>query len=654
LCISGQARDMARAAPGIQAFARAAGVQDKDVFFSTWETNGVRFPTSTNLNHLDRIMPLEVVQHLQSKQISGPQILDRWPSIAAWMRDLDAVSLQSIRNLYPGAHISIHSDPFGDAAFIAQKYGGKWVSAPNQLRMFHLVREGVAAALEAASYDVIIRLRPDALLEVDKWAIAQEIARVRADPALILVDRIGKPGVPSDSFAMGSAYAMAWYAALADTAWAYAGAAYYPKKITPHVILHDHLVSGGLCLAEAESVRINGFASPAINGHTLQRMVKQDAAGRGPDPLDESVLNVLRGRSPEVKSQKDKVLLLTTWPAHKSGNVGDALITASALKLIRAQAPRFAPDATLFREEALDGRFAKGEVRAVIAPGFSVAEGTYPTLFRLWGDMAGAPPIYPLGCSFQAPFPGRGAFDGHVYSAQTLDFLKGMAERTGPLPCRDALIVEVLERHGVPAVYSGDMALYDPDVLGRPFTLPPEIRAVAFTVGHHPRYQAQALTLLTRIKAAFPGARLLCAYHSKPGAHPLAVGAAAGALGYEVADLHGPAENLAAYDGVDLHIGYRLHGHAAFLRARKPSILLVEDARAYGIARTPGIGVGCVDAWDEGTEAARPEAPEEAMAFALAQARAGWSAYAPLFAQIDQTYAQVVVPAISRLARRVG
>jgi hypothetical protein len=348
-----------------------------------------------------------------------------------------------------------------------------------------------------------------------------------------------------------------------------------------------------------------------------------------------------------------KVLCLTTWPAHKSGNVGDALITASALKLIRAQAPGFAPDAMLFREEALDGRFAKGEVRAVIAPGFSVAEGTYPTLFRLWRDMAGAPPIHPLGCSFQAPFPGRAAFDEHVHGPQTLDFLKGVADRTGPLPCRDALIVEVLERHGVPAVYSGDMALYDPDVLGRSFAPPPEVRSVAFTVGHHPRYQAQALDLLARIRGAFPGARLLCAYHSKPGPHPLAVGAAAGALGYEVADLHGSAENLAAYDGIDLHIGYRLHGHAAFLRSRKPSVLLVEDARAYGIARTPGMGLGCVDAWDEVAEVARPEAPEEAVAFALTQARTGWSAYASLFAHIDRTYTQVIAPTISRLALRL-
>ena len=37
------------------------------------------------------------------------------------------------------------------------------------------------------------------------------------------------------------------------------------------------------------------------------------------------------------------------------------------------------------------------------------------------------------------------------------------------------------------------------------------------------------------------------------------------------------------YDKVDLHVGFRVHAHLYMLSMRKPSILLIEDGRGYGV-----------------------------------------------------------------------
>lgn len=108
------------------------------------------------------------------------------------------------------------------------------------------------------------------------------------------------------------------------------------------------------------------------------------------------------------------------------------------------------------------------------------------------------------------------------------------------------------------------------------------------------------------------------------------------------------------YDDMDLHIGYRLHGHISFLRRRKPPVLLVEDARSYGLAHTPGTDVGCFEALSLATLEADPAAPEKAMAFVDGQIRCGFQDYQRVFSFIDKTYAGFVKPYFDDLARKAS
>lgn len=205
-------------------------------------------------------------------------------------------------------------------------------------------------------------------------------------------------------------------------------------------------------------------------------------------------------------------VLLTTFPSHKSQNVGDNLIAHSAIKMISSRNLAFEP-ITVFREEKLDS-IPDGAIRNLIAPGFSVSDSVYPGLFGLYSDLNRLPEFFPIGCSFQHTIPSHETFERYEYSAETLRFLKFIADRSGPLPCRDQLIVELLRRHGIAAVYSGDLAIYDEQRIGMAFVPPDEIRSVVFTIQHHERYEAQSFGLLALIKVRFPDAKLYVAFHS--------------------------------------------------------------------------------------------------------------------------------------------
>ncbi|MFD2237983.1 polysaccharide pyruvyl transferase family protein [Aureimonas populi] len=334
-------------------------------------------------------------------------------------------------------------------------------------------------------------------------------------------------------------------------------------------------------------------------------------------------------------------IVLTTYPAERSRNVGDALITHSMIELVRARVPAFEP-VVMFRETPLD-ELPRETRHRVFAPGFSVANGTYPALFPLFTDLDRMERFWPVGCSFQANLPERASFET-PYGKDTLAFLKRMAERFGPFPCRDQLIVDRLERSGVPAFYLGDLALFDEKRIGTALRVPPPVGTLVITLQHHVRYLEQIVDLAKRVRARYPEWRRLVSMHAVPNPMNRVLAARMAELGYELLEVHGEVAKLDLYETVDLHVGYRLHGHLHFLRNRKPSILMVEDARSYGFSRTQGTAFGCVDAWSQESREPDDTAPERALALLDEQMASGFSGYAPLLAFIDRTHAERVSP----------
>lgn len=340
-------------------------------------------------------------------------------------------------------------------------------------------------------------------------------------------------------------------------------------------------------------------------------------------------------------------IVLTTYPAHKSMNVGDALITQSCLKLLKARLPEFQP-VVLFREKPLDG-FKRRPQHRVFAPGFSVSDGVYPKIYSLFTDLSRLSRFWPMGCSFQSPLRGREAFEV-PYSKDTLEFLTLITGRFGRLPCRDELIAERLRRFGLPAHYFGDLGLFDEDRIAKPARIGRDISSCVISVPHHLHYIEQTIDLAKRIARTFPHWRRYVSLQSKPSNHAVAIQNRLAQLGYAPLNIYGEADGFEAYEDIDLHVGYRLHGHIQFLRNRKPSVLMVEDVRAYGFSRTSGTALGCIDALDERTGEPRDEAPAEAMRFMEERIAGGFADYSTVFDFIDTTYTQRVRPYFDRIA----
>lgn len=345
-------------------------------------------------------------------------------------------------------------------------------------------------------------------------------------------------------------------------------------------------------------------------------------------------------------------LLLTTYPAHRSLNVGDSLITNSAIDLITARYRNYAPE-VLFRQTDLDSLIER-KIASIVAPGFSVSEGVYRGTYPLFSDLGCLSSFFPIGCSFQQPLQTEASFLEFKYSNQTADFLACLAEKFGPYPCRDAMIVEILEKNGIPAVYCGDLALYDEGMLNRCFTPPDSVQSAVFTIGHHPKYVVQSLQVLELMRSTLPEAQLFVSFHSKPTEHALTIAQHAFKLGFAELRPYGSSRNLSCYDQIDIHVGYRLHGHIFFLRKKKPSILLGEDVRSYGVWRTPGINTGCFLAFLPQTLAADADAPHRAIEFLKHQMSDRFRIYQDCFASIERTYHEIIAPYFNNLCRHLS
>jgi len=344
-------------------------------------------------------------------------------------------------------------------------------------------------------------------------------------------------------------------------------------------------------------------------------------------------------------------VLLTTWPLHRSGNVGDALITASTVALIRERFPAYAPQ-ILFREEELEAHGIR-PVITIVAPGFSVAEGFYPKLYRLYSDLDKLDCFYPVGCSIQTNPRAAAPWDDVTYSPPTLETLRLLNSKFGSFPCRDELIVEILQRHELAAFNIGDMALYDSRHIEKPLQVAQNPKSIVFTLGHHQEYREQALELLGNLVACFPEAKVTVAFHGRPSGYSTQVAAAATSLGCSIVDLHGEASNLNFYDGIDLHVGYRLHGHIAFLRRRKPSLLLMEDVRSFGFSKNPGANATVIAAFKGRPLQSDTNVHNKALELLRYHLDHGFRAYETFLNWVDLTFLDFVVPYFNNLARNL-
>jgi len=291
-------------------------------------------------------------------------------------------------------------------------------------------------------------------------------------------------------------------------------------------------------------------------------------------------------------------VILTTFPEQGSGNVGDQLITVSVKRLLRVErkATKFYD---FFREDDLTNDLNTiNRSRGVVMPGFATRYNMYPKLYRLVENLEKIKcPLVPIGAnwsSFPGDFAGRQNFN---FSHRTVDFLKYISNQIEYFSCRDYYTCRVLEKHGISnAVMTGDPAWYDLDSMGKKMKRPRTIKKLVFTTPHGNQYTQQAKALIKMLSGLFPKAEKYCSLHSTMNEKDAHIAEYAAKNGFLIKKSSHDIENIEFYGDCDLHVGYRLHGHIAFLRKRIPSILLCEDGRGVGFSHTVG-GIGCFEAF---------------------------------------------------------
>lgn len=297
ICISGQAREFISIAPKINELIKSIS-SNVDVFIASWDKNSVRFPLGLSFGHLKRVMDDNIVDFFEKNNLSGQDILYRYPSINTWVESFDTITQESFKNIYKNIKdISIYKDVYEDDEYIIKYFGNRWLSVRNQLRMYDLINKSISKAINTDDYDVIIRLRPDGKIEVDSENINNLIDKIieKKDEKIIFVDRLQKGCIPSDSVAIGSRGCMEWYSSLIHLAKFYNDDSFYPeRKIAAHKILFDHLNLAGYKLEESKEIDLQGFASQYLYKEQLLDIVLKDSKNRIIDSIDEDLIQILK------------------------------------------------------------------------------------------------------------------------------------------------------------------------------------------------------------------------------------------------------------------------------------------------------------------------------------------------------------------------
>jgi len=305
-------------------------------------------------------------------------------------------------------------------------------------------------------------------------------------------------------------------------------------------------------------------------------------------------------------------------------NVGDFLIRDRATALLEehagispAQLSSIDISHTTISNEELE-EIADSKA-LLIAGGPSIQPDFYPRIYPSMDRLlALGIPIVPLGVGWRGHDENK-----FTFTDNSKKVLRSIFDRIEAGGVRDLPTKRLLEDIGINNVtLAGCPAWHDLRRDNESFTPPLSINSIVVTSPQKGQVLRgpQWSYLLYRLAREFPGADRYVSYHhgmdhidgyisKKEMAYNYSIGSIAKILGYEFIDPSGNPDAdpddqsrvLDQYRNIDIHIGYRVHGHIHFLANGQPSYLLCEDGRGFGASesfRTQGADVGATSAKD--------------------------------------------------------
>jgi Polysaccharide pyruvyl transferase len=265
-------------------------------------------------------------------------------------------------------------------------------------------------------------------------------------------------------------------------------------------------------------------------------------------------------------------------------NFGDHLIFNRARLLIE----QLHPGVDIFEADGGDNLNINlsGINAIVIAGGPGYQTNAVPNLYP-WASqvMKKNIPVYFLGAGVKDfPMIRR----KYSFSQSSLDFLS-YVDSFGGLGCRDYHSKSILDELGFSPSMNGCPVWYDLPIIGEVLVKPsPDESRCVLSVPGSPLFFNQFVKIVKLITHQFHNISFVVSFnHGITGCWE-SLFEEMKLLDIEILDVSG-SEDSTHYMDCDFHIGYRVHTHLYFCSQRKPSLLIAEDGRGYGMGQTLGI-----------------------------------------------------------------
>lgn len=289
-------------------------------------------------------------------------------------------------------------------------------------------------------------------------------------------------------------------------------------------------------------------------------------------------------------------------------NGGDFLIYERAIAALKAAYP----DAQFTVNLKNDAQFIIDEINeydAIVTGGGGAqfAEPYVKTSFFYQHFDEITTPIHYMGTGLYGADGEDATLYEYPYSDEMIRYFNQVVERGGQLAARDWVVDAILRNSGVKGVImAGCPAWYDPEMLAKPETdavfktsfADREIRKIAVSnhgltknAQDHGKKLSQIEELILFLKENYPAAEIMLTFndgyitkYSKD--YNLTLQKWAEEQGVKCVELSSDAAKFKALDGIDLHVGFRVHTHIYCISRMIPSLLIEEDIRGFGMNET--------------------------------------------------------------------
>lgn len=277
-----------------------------------------------------------------------------------------------------------------------------------------------------------------------------------------------------------------------------------------------------------------------------------------------------------------KYLILSPFATNGTQNSGDDLIVQSLINLLNALSKEdlefdvvSIAKSTLTKETTFNNTNLDNYV-ALLCPGFRVSikgqESLTTRLKYIEKALMKKMPVFLIGSSW-CIFPGieyQTTYKIEPKEKALLNYV--LNDENSYLSARDLYTAKLLENNNIVCDMTGDLGFFDINKMHNDFVFD-GLNTVAISMPHNTHYYKYCKNLKFKLEEKFNCKVYLCTHQYLPN-------------NKSYKNLYGAASNLNFYNSVDLHIGFRLHGHLYFLRNRKPTLLIAEDGRSYGHLNT--------------------------------------------------------------------